>query len=49
MQKFEYHVVINISETHLDEMGMMGWELISIVHDPNNLSNLIFYFRRILE
>ena len=46
MNKFEYHSVVNISETHLDEMGLMGWELVAVVHDPKNLQNLIFYFKR---
>ncbi len=49
MQKFEYHVVMNISETHLDEMGAMGWELAAVVHDPGDLNNLIFYFKRRLD
>ncbi len=49
MTRFEYHVVTNISETHLDEMGMMGWELIAVVHDPKDLTALIYYFKRPLE
>ncbi len=46
MQKWEYHIVKAISESHLDEMGAMGWELVTVVHDPSNLSTLLFYFKR---
>ncbi|MDZ7815207.1 MAG: hypothetical protein U5N86_04135 [Planctomycetota bacterium] len=49
MKRWEYHVVKNITETHLDEMGGMGWELVTVVNDPRDISKLVYYFRRELD
>ncbi|MFA4986320.1 MAG: hypothetical protein WC712_07030 [Candidatus Brocadiia bacterium] len=49
MARFEYHVVENISEKHLDEMGAMGWELLAVVQDPKQANVLVYYFKRVVE
>ena len=43
MDKWEYQVLRNLSGDELDEYGMQGWELITVVRVVENLG---YYFKR---
>ena len=42
MKQFEYKRAINRNDNELNELGLLGWELVSVTRDYDT----IFFFKR---
>lgn len=45
MQKWEYNVEENLSESDLDQLGEHGWELVAVTCNGNGTPE-VFYLKR---